>query len=350
MSEIRLDVELEHSPERVWRALTDERLLPQWLDLPGFDPVSQVELTGRDEPRRLAMLWGNQELHTRLTWELSATDDGCQLLLRQTCVYGEWDDEFRDELRAAYGPVLNERLPAVLDWLAFGEVDLTAPELRDTADEAPTAILTPVILPPPRRGRRRGSLLVVAVGVALVVAGAGLIFLIRPDGAGDAVAGTPTSGGGTTSSASASAVPAAPEPGRADRAARSSSPSVSPTRSQPGPPENATTTPAAAAPDLNARYATVQTRLFGYRGEITLANAGRATAQNWTVTVTLTDGARVTSASGASYTQNDTTVTFTGSAVRAGQSAAFQFEVTGDTRIEDRGVTSCQVDGTPCTT
>lgn len=347
MSEIRLDVELEHPPERVWRALTDERLLPQWLDLPGFDPVSEVELTGRDEPRRLAMLWGNQELHTRLTWELSSTEDGCQLLLRQTCVYGEWDDQFRDELRAAYGPILSERLPAVLDWLAFGEVDLDAPPLRDTAEEAPTTILAPVILPRPRR-RRRHPLLVVAVGVALVVVGGALIFLMRPDGTSDTVTATPTSGG-PTPSGSASAAPAAVEPGRADRAARSSSPSASPSRSQPGPPERATTAPQ-PQPDLNARYATVQTRLFGYRGEITLANAGRATAQSWTVTVTLADGARVTDASGASYQQDGATVTFTGAAVGAGQSTAFQFEVTGDARIEERGVTSCQVDGEPCTT
>lgn len=351
MSEIRLDVDLEHPPERVWRALTDERLLPQWLDLPRFDPVSQIEITGRDEPRRLAMLWGNEEVHTRLTWELAATSGGCQLLLRQSCVYGEWDEEFREELRQAYEPILGERLPAVLDWLAFGEVDLAAPPPTDTAVDAPT-ILTPTVGPPTRSPRRQA--LVLALGLLLVLAGVGLIFMVRsgssesgdrPEAAGSppGVSESPT--GGTAS-------PAAVGPGRVDRGDRTTT--SAPANRAPaagsseGGREEVTTTGPAAAPDLDASYQTVSTRLFGYRGEVTLRNAGQATARTWTVTMTMPDGARVTSATGASFEQEDDTVRFTGSAVPAGQSTTFEFEVTGDARIGERGPTSCQVEDAAC--
>lgn len=341
MSEIRLDVDLEHPPERVWRALTEDRLLAQWLDLPGFDPVSELEVTGLDEPRRVAMLWGNEDLHTRLTWELSATSNGCQLLLRQTCVYGEWDDEQREGLRDTWESVLGERLPAALDWLAFGEVDLAAdPDAEPTAGavDEPT-VLAPTVAPRRRGGRRA---LVAVLAVLAVATGATLILLVRP-GKDDPLASTTTSAA-EESSTTAPAVTASAGVGRAESA---SAPSPTPTPSPTSRAESTTTRPAPEA-ELGAQYETVSTRILGYRGEITLRNAGDATAQGWKVTITIRDGASVTDATGASFKQQGTTVTFTGSDVRAGASLAFEFEVAGDARFGAKGPDSCQVDNTPC--
>lgn len=343
MSEIRLDVDLEHPPERVWRALTEDRLLAQWLDLPGFDPVSELEVTGLDEPRRVAMLWGNEDLHTRLTWELAATSNGCQLLLRQTCVYGEWDDEQREALRDAWESVLGERLPAALDWLAFGEVDLAGepdPEPAPSAVDGPT-VFAPTVAPP-RRSKRGRRALVAVLAVLAVAGGASLILLVRPRG-DDPIAST-TPAAEESSTAAPAATPSAGV-GRAESTGSTPPPTraASPTSRA----ESTSTGPAPAA-RLGAEYETVSTRILGYRGEVTLNNTGNATAKGWTVTVTLRDGATVTAATGASFKQQGTTVTFTGTDLRPGASLAFEFEVAGDARLGEKGPDSCQVDGAPC--
>ncbi|MEH1128497.1 SRPBCC domain-containing protein [Micromonospora sp. CPCC 206061] len=342
MSEIRLDVDLEHPPERVWRALTEDRLLAQWLDLPGFDPVSELEVTGLEEPRRVAMLWGNDDLHTRLTWELSETSNGCQLLLRQTCVYGEWDDEQRETLRDVWESVLDERLPAALDWLAFGEVDLLGDPDPDTEPavagvDEPT-VLAPTVAPRRRSGRRT---LVAVLAVLAVATGATLILLVRP-GKDDPIASTTPA-----AEESSTTAPAATASAGAGRAEAASAPSPTPTPSPTSRAESATTRPAPQA-KLGAQYETVSTRILGYRGEVTLKNTGDATAQGWQVTITLREGATVTDATGASFKQEGTTVTFTGSNVRAGASLAFEFEVAGDARLGAKGPDSCQVDNAPC--
>jgi uncharacterized protein YndB with AHSA1/START domain len=342
VSEIRLDVDLEHPPERVWRALTEDRLLAQWLDLPGFDPVSELEVTGVDEPRRVAMLWGNEDLHTRLTWELSETSNGCQLLLRQTCVYGEWDDAHREALREAWESVLGERLPAALDWLAFGEVDLAAAPDPD-ADPAAGAVNEPTVLAPtvaPRRRRGRRTLVAV-LAVLAVASGATLIMFVRP-GKDDPVAAP-----APTAEESSSAAPAAPASAGVGRAEAAATPSPTPHASPTSRAESSTTGPAPAA-DLGAQYETVSTRFLGYRGEVTLRNTGNAAAKGWQVTITLREGATVTDATGATFKQQGTTVTFTGSDVRAGASLAFEFEVAGDARLGEKGPDSCQVGGEPC--
>ncbi|WP_173069400.1 SRPBCC domain-containing protein [Phytohabitans houttuyneae] len=160
-----MDIDLEHPAERIWRALTEEKLLSQWLELPGFAPVGEAEVTGVEGQRRLAMLWGNDEVSTRLVWELASTPDGATLTLRQSCVYGEWEDGEREEVRAAYDSVLHERLPAILDWLAFQEVDLNAPMPGSPAEPATQVI--PFVAPVDRR-RGRGRLLMALSTAALV--------------------------------------------------------------------------------------------------------------------------------------------------------------------------------------
>ncbi|GAA4681134.1 cellulose binding domain-containing protein [Phytohabitans rumicis] len=333
MSEIRMDVDLEHPPERIWRALTEQKLLAQWLDLPGFAPVSEAEVTGVEGHRRLAMLWGNDDLHTRLTWELAPGpgSGGATLTLRQACVYGEWDDELRVQLRVAYESVLHERLPAVLDWLAFQEVDLNAP----TPSEPITEVL-PFVVPGPSRRRSRivlaSAATVALLGVVVAVA------LFRPDGEEEP----------TAASTGALPSPSATGPGGVAAigtgpAKPTASASPSPTRASATPRAESTRPPAAAA--LGASYETTSSRLFGYDGRVTVTNSGKAAARKWAVTITLRSGT-VSDVSGAEFKQDGNTVTFTGAAVAAAGSLRFTFTVNGSAL--DTGPTGCQIDGKAC--
>ncbi|BCB79717.1 hypothetical protein GCM10022251_40490 [Phytohabitans flavus] len=349
MSEIRMDVDFEHPAERIWRALTEEKLLSQWLELPRFTPVGEAEVTGVEGQRRLAMLWGNDELSTRLVWELTPTPDGATLTLRQSCVYGEWEDEERDEVRAAYGGVLHERLPAILDWLAFQDVDLNAPMPGSPAE--PVTEVIPFVAPDKRR--RRGRRLVALSTAALLLLGIVVVAALTQTGDEEPAAATQTE--------DAALPPSAPPPGTtapgavaglgtgAPSPSLSKSPSATPTPSRTpttAPPKEGTTAP--ATPVLAAAYETTEQGLLraGFEGEVTVQNSGQGAAQQWAVIVTLRRGARVTDVSGAQFSQEGSRVTFTGGSLAAAASLTFQFEVSS--ALGDSGPTSCEVDGKAC--
>lgn len=131
-----MEIDLVHPSERVWRALTDARLLTRWFmrtdlapregshftlepgTLPGFlGPVSG-ELVELSPPRRLVMLWQGESLHTRVAWELTSTDDGCRLLIVQTGFFGAPAALRSRALRATYLQLFDEQLPRMLDQLA----------------------------------------------------------------------------------------------------------------------------------------------------------------------------------------------------------------------------------------
>ncbi|MET8837496.1 cellulose binding domain-containing protein, partial [Micromonospora sp. NPDC004540] len=116
-------------------------------------------------------------------------------------------------------------------------------------------------------------------------------------------------------------------------------PSASPTRA-PSP------SPSPAAP-LTASYETVSDRVFGYRGQVVLANPGSAARPGWAVTVTLGDGATVGSVNGAEAKQDGTVVTFTGTALPAGGSTTIRFDVR-DPDLTATGPEGCTVDGAAC--
>lgn len=99
---LRMERQLTHPPEKVWRALTDPTELVGWfpaaveLDLrlggeisfhfpdgeDDFveDPDNTGVIRSYEPPRLLEYSWG-AELHR---WELSATPDGCLLVLTAT--------------------------------------------------------------------------------------------------------------------------------------------------------------------------------------------------------------------------------------------------------------------------
>ncbi|MBO4205045.1 SRPBCC family protein, partial [Micromonospora echinofusca] len=203
MTEIRTAIDFRHPPGRVWQALTDRRLLAQWFvevepladgtrpptdgrpvgrgeaagpaaaaddtlllrtgDLPGFTGPAQVRVIGCREPRSLVLRWTEPDRSGLLECTLDATTDGCRLALRETLEAGDWTPAYRRHRQESYQQVLTNRLPAVLDWLAFREVDLAPP----TAGGA-----TPVTPPGPAAPPwRRPAVVAVAVGV--LVAGRG---------------------------------------------------------------------------------------------------------------------------------------------------------------------------------
>jgi uncharacterized protein YndB with AHSA1/START domain len=157
VAEVRLEFELAHPPERVWRALTDASVLSEWfmpndlqptegatftLDpgtLPGFLGTVSGEITELVAPRRLVMLWQGEKLHTRVSWELSSEDGTCALRVVQTGFIGAPAAIRQRALRATYGQLFEQRLPAALDRLATGALDWGGQPAETPADQAEPA-------------------------------------------------------------------------------------------------------------------------------------------------------------------------------------------------------------------
>jgi uncharacterized protein YndB with AHSA1/START domain len=89
---VRFERQLANTPERVWRAITDEEDLEHWfpariegnlskgaeLSFPfreGEAPTETGRVTEYDPPRLLAYTWGDEDLR----FELEAADGGCLL-------------------------------------------------------------------------------------------------------------------------------------------------------------------------------------------------------------------------------------------------------------------------------
>lgn len=139
MSEIRVEIDLPHSPELVWRALTDRDLLSSWFlptDLepreggvfqavphrvPGFSGAFDIEVVGVLPSRSLLMQWRGDQMHAQVTWEIDSSPSGSLLTVRQNGFFGVNGSVRRRELRRAYQEMFEERLPATLDRLARAE-------------------------------------------------------------------------------------------------------------------------------------------------------------------------------------------------------------------------------------
>ncbi|MBM0233268.1 cellulose binding domain-containing protein, partial [Micromonospora sp. STR1_7] len=121
----------------------------------------------------------------------------------------------------------------------------------------------------------------------------------------------------------------------------SRTPSAKPSRTPPPPPPPPPTVVVAA------RYETDSSRLFGYTGEVVVSNSGSAPVADWAVVVTLAEGTTVDDVDDAQWRQDGRTITFTGSAVPAGGSQTFRFDVR-DSRPKAREPESCAIGGKPC--
>lgn len=102
---ISFEFDLQHSPQKVWRALTDPVLLTEWL-LPvvGFELESGAAFTFKTQPypgwdgtvncrmleieaqKKLSYTWvvGDMELDTVVTFTLTPTESGTRLNLVQS--------------------------------------------------------------------------------------------------------------------------------------------------------------------------------------------------------------------------------------------------------------------------
>jgi uncharacterized protein YndB with AHSA1/START domain len=100
---LSFEFDLHHSPQKVWRALTDPVLLAEWLlpvvDLklepgaafrftappqPGWDGVVNCRVVEIDAPRRLRYAWAVGAMDTVVTFTLTPTASGTRLSLVQS--------------------------------------------------------------------------------------------------------------------------------------------------------------------------------------------------------------------------------------------------------------------------
>lgn len=100
---ISLEFDLHHSPEKVWRALTDPVLLREWLlpvvDLklepgaaftfkaqpqPGWDGIVNCRVVEIEAHRKLSYRWVVGDIDTFVTFTLTPTASGTRLSLVQS--------------------------------------------------------------------------------------------------------------------------------------------------------------------------------------------------------------------------------------------------------------------------
>lgn len=100
---LAFEFDLQHSPEKVWRALTDPELLAQWLlptigfelepgaafryetqPYPGWDGIVNCQMLEIEPQRKLSYKWTVPFLDTVVTFTLAPTASGTRLSLVQS--------------------------------------------------------------------------------------------------------------------------------------------------------------------------------------------------------------------------------------------------------------------------
>ena len=118
---ISFEFDLHHSPEKVWRALTDPVLLTEWLlpvvelklepgaaftfktqPYPGWDGIVNCRILEIDAHRKLSYTWvvGDMDINTVVTFTLTPTASGTRLSHVQS---GFKRDQKREFAGARYG-------------------------------------------------------------------------------------------------------------------------------------------------------------------------------------------------------------------------------------------------------
>lgn len=144
---IAYDAFFPHPIERVWRALTDAKIIQQWLmpttfepslghrftfqaaPMPAvdFDGVVHCEVVELDPPRRLAYTWAGGTLDTIVSYELAqATEDGVSGTRLRFEHSGfdlspQIDQVAYNGIRGGWRQIMGPVLQRVLDRLAAGE-------------------------------------------------------------------------------------------------------------------------------------------------------------------------------------------------------------------------------------
>ena len=116
---ISFELDLQHSPEKVWRALTDPALLAEWLlpvvelelesgaaftfktqPYPGWDGIVNCRILEIEAHRKLSYTWSVPFLDTVVTFTLTPTASGTRLSVVQS---GFKPDQKREFGGARYG-------------------------------------------------------------------------------------------------------------------------------------------------------------------------------------------------------------------------------------------------------
>jgi uncharacterized protein YndB with AHSA1/START domain len=105
--------ELPHSPEKIWRALTETQLIDQWLMHNDFQPVVDhrfklsadwgsvdCQVLAVDPPKSLSYTWGAYGLNSVVTWILTPTGAGTHLRMEHS---GFGPDQEQAYKGAGYG-------------------------------------------------------------------------------------------------------------------------------------------------------------------------------------------------------------------------------------------------------
>ena len=129
---LSLELELEHVPEKVWRALTDPALLAQWLlpvvafklepgaafifqaqAYPGWDGTVSCRILEIETHRKLSYAWSVPFLDTVVTFTLTPTASGTRLSIVQS---GFKPDQKQELGGSRYGwNMMTERLLELLE-------------------------------------------------------------------------------------------------------------------------------------------------------------------------------------------------------------------------------------------
>jgi uncharacterized protein YndB with AHSA1/START domain len=110
---ITFEFDLPHSPEKVWRALTEPELMAEWLlpvigfelepgaaftfktqAYPGWDGTVNCRLLEIDSGRKISYTWTVPFLDTVVTFTLTPTESGTRLLVVQSGFKPDQQQEF----------------------------------------------------------------------------------------------------------------------------------------------------------------------------------------------------------------------------------------------------------------
>jgi uncharacterized protein YndB with AHSA1/START domain len=128
---LSLEFDLDHPPEKVWRALTDPVLLAEWIlpvvgfelapgaaftfqapAQPGWDGIVSCKLREIEAQRKLSWSWVAGDIDTVVTFTLAPTASGTRLSIVQS---GFQPDQKRNLGGARYGwRMMSERLVDLL--------------------------------------------------------------------------------------------------------------------------------------------------------------------------------------------------------------------------------------------
>jgi uncharacterized protein YndB with AHSA1/START domain len=97
-----VDRQLPNSPEKVWRALTESRLIAEWMmnndfqplaghafkfratPVPGWNGIIDCEVLVVEPNERLAYSWSSMGMKSVVAFTLTASEGGTHLLMEQT--------------------------------------------------------------------------------------------------------------------------------------------------------------------------------------------------------------------------------------------------------------------------